>query len=114
MEMVFEIQEYITAAGRKPFTEWINGLRDKAARAKLSNRLSRAVKGNFGDWKALDGGLYEMREHYGPGYRIFYALVGNKIVLLLGGSTKRDQEREIAKAKRYYADYQNRPKNPTE
>lgn len=58
--------------------------------------------------------LYEMREHSGPGYRIFYAVVGTKIVLLLGGSTKRDQEREIAKVERYYADYQARKKNPTE
>ncbi len=51
-----------------------------------------------------------MREHYGPGYRIFYAVVGKKVVLLLVGSTKKDQKKIIAKAKEYLTDYVERTK----
>ena len=51
-----------------------------------------------------------MREHYSPGYRIFYAVVGKKLVLLLAGSTKKDQKKAIAKAKEYLADYIERTK----
>ncbi len=68
--------------------------------------------GNFGDWKDIKGakGVFEMREHYGPGYRIFYAVVGKKVVLLLAGSTKKDQKKTIAKAKEYLTDYVERTK----
>ncbi|MFQ5686596.1 MAG: hypothetical protein ACE5GV_08045 [Candidatus Scalindua sp.] len=51
-----------------------------------------------------------MREHYGPGYRIFFTVVGKKVVLLLAGSTKKDQKKVIAKAREYMADYEERTK----
>ena len=61
----------------------------------------------MGDWKAIKGarGLLELREHSGPGYRVFFSIVGQTVILLLAGSTKQDQERTIAKAKDYLADY---------
>ena len=70
-------------------------LKDKTGQAKLLARIRRASFGNFGDWKEIKGakGLYEMREHYGPGYRIFYTLVGKKLILLLAGSSKKDQKK---------------------
>ena len=51
-----------------------------------------------------------MREHYGPGYRIFYTLVGKKLIVLLAGSSKKDQKKVIAEAKKYLADYAERRK----
>ena len=100
---MYEVEEYQTAEGKKPFTEWLLDLKDKRAQVKLRARITRAELGNLGDWKALEGaeGLYEMREHYGPGYRIFFSIVGRKIILLLAGSTKQDQRGVIAKAKDY-------------
>ena len=75
-------------------------------------RIDRATYGNFGDWKALSGakGLFEMRIHYGQGYRIFYTVVDGRIILLLAGSEKRSQDKMIAKASEYLADYNRRVK----
>lgn len=110
--MEYQVEEYLTSAGVSPYAIWFEGLKDTVARAKLLARIDRAAHGNFGDWKALVGakGVFEMRESYGPGYRIFYAVVGRRIVLLLAGSTKKEQNRTIAKAKEYLADYEARMK----
>jgi putative addiction module killer protein len=108
--MTYELEEYVTANGRAPFAEWLLSLKDHVVRARLTARIDRAAHGNFGDWKTLSGavGLFEMRDSYGPGYRIFYAIVEGKIILLLAGSAKRDQARTIAKAKGYLDDYRTR------
>jgi putative addiction module killer protein len=109
---MYEILEYVMADGKKPFAEWLLSLRDKKARAKIRSRITRASLGNFGDWKSLagGGGICEMREHFGVGYRIFYKLAGRKIILLLAGATKPEQDRMIAKAKEYLANYERRTK----
>ena len=103
----YEIEVYRTADDVAPFQIWIEDLRDKVAKTKLTARLIRAQGGNLGDWKEIKGakGLFELREHSGPGYRVFFSIVGQTIILLLAGSTKQDQERTIAKAKDYLADY---------
>ena len=103
----YEIEVYRTADDTAPFELWINDLKDQKARTKLTARLFRAEGGNLGDWKEIKGakGLFELREHYGPGHRIFFSIVGQTIILLLAGSTKQDQDRTIAKAKDYLADY---------
>lgn len=108
----YQIETYLTEEGNEPFQEWLNEIKDKIARTKISARLRRASYGNFGDWKDLKGakGIYEMREHYGQGYRIFYSIINQKIVLLLVGSTKKDQNKMINKAKEYFADYNRRNK----
>ena len=108
----YAIEEYETAYTESPFSEWLLSLKDGVARAKLTARIDRASYGNFGDWKALKDaeGIFEMREHHNPGYRIFYAVLDKKTILLLTGSTKKDQKKTIAKAKEYLADYK-RSKN---
>lgn len=110
--MGYEIEEYITASGKSPFADWLLDLKDVVARSKLTARIDRAAHGNFGDWKPLTGvkGVFEMRENYGPGYRIYYSVIGRKIILLLAGSSKKDQNRAIAKAGAYLADYERRMK----
>jgi putative addiction module killer protein len=72
-------------------------------------RLERAA---VGDWKTVGGakGIFEMRIHHAQGYRIFYAIVGQTVVLLLAGSTKQEQDRTISKAKEYLAEYKKRVK----
>lgn len=108
----YEVEEYQTAEGRKPFSEWLSSLSDTRAQAKLLTRINRASLGNFGDWKALKntGGLCEMREHYGPGFRIYFKIAGKRLLLVLAGSSKRDQETTITKAKKYSEDYEKRKK----
>jgi len=110
--MVYEVEEYVTANGKSPYAEWFDALKDQIAKAKIMARIDRAAHGNFGDWKPLSGtkGVSEMRENYGPGYRIYFTIVGRKVILLLAGSSKRDQDRVIAKAKNYLQDFENRRK----
>ena len=110
--MEYEVEEYQTAEGKKPWSEWLSSLSDKRAQAKLLTRINRASLGNFGDWKALKdtGGLCEIREHYGPGLRIYFKIVGARLLLLLAGSIKGDQDATIAKAKKYLEDYERRRK----
>ena len=109
---MYEIEEYVTADGKVPFSDWLLGVKDKRAQAKVHARIRRPSLGNFGDWKPITGakGVFEMREHYGPGYRIFYSVIGNKIVLLLIGSEKKDQDKAITKAAAYLVDYEERAK----
>ncbi len=106
----YEVEEYVTERGKVPFAEWLLRLKDKIGQAKLLARVRRASFGNFGDWKEIKGakGLYEMREHCGPGYRIFYTLAGKKLIVLLAGSSKKDQKKAVAQAKKYLADYAER------
>ena len=109
----YEVEEYVTERGIVPFAEWLLRLKDKTGQAKLVARIRRASFGNFGDWKEIKGAkrLYEMREHYGPGYRIFYTIVGNKLMVLLAGSSKKDQNKAVAQAKKYLADYEERTRS---
>jgi putative addiction module killer protein len=109
---MYEIEEYVTEDGTSPFTDWLQGLKDTRTRMRLLARLDRASLGNLGDWKALSDaeGIVELRDHYGPGYRLYVSFVGRKIILLLGGSTKRDQRRTIRSAVAHLADYKRRTK----
>ncbi len=103
-----EIEVYKTARGRRPFDEWFESIREKTTRAKILTRLDRLRLGNFGDCKTIEGGITELRIHYGPGLRIYYAKIENRIVLLLTGGDKGSQSRDIGKAKEYWEDYRSR------
>ncbi|MGI0480713.1 type II toxin-antitoxin system RelE/ParE family toxin [Geminocystis sp. CENA526] len=106
----YELEIYTTDKGEIPFQDWLERLKDNKAQAKIAARLRRASFGNFGDYKIIKGAknIFEMREHYGSGYRIFYSIINNKIILLLAGSTKKKQNETIIKAIEYFTDYQRR------
>lgn len=99
---------YTSANNKSPFEEWIKGLRDRNARAKINIRIARVRLGNFGDHKSVGEGVYEMRIDYGPGYRVYYGKLGETVVLLLCGGDKDSQEKDIRKAKEYWHDYKMR------
>jgi putative addiction module killer protein len=103
-----ELRRYLTASGRDVFGEWLAGLRDTRTKAKIVARLDRLSAGNFGDCKALRGGLFELRINWGPGYRVYYALVDRVCVLLLCGGDKRKQSSDIKRALEYLKDYRER------
>jgi len=108
--MEIEIELYETASGHCPFDDWFESLRELHTRAKILTRLDRLKVGNFGDCKALGDGIAELRIHYGPGIRVYYSKIGNKIVLLLCGGDKSSQTKDINKAKEYLKEYQLREK----
>ncbi|MFI5334299.1 MAG: type II toxin-antitoxin system RelE/ParE family toxin [Chlamydiales bacterium] len=103
--MEFDIQVYQTTKGKRPFSEWLESLRDEKGRIKVRLRLDRLVLGNFGDCKHVDGHVHELRIDFGPGYRVFFGKVGKTCVLLLTGGNKRTQSKDIKMAIQYFADY---------
>ena len=103
-----ELRRYVTASGRDVLGEWLAVLRDTRTKAKIVARLDRLSAGNFGDCKALRGGLFELRINWGPGYRVYYALVDRVCVLLLCGGDKRKQSSDIKRALEYLKDYRER------
>ncbi len=109
--MEIEIEIYETSPGKRPFETWFEAIREIHTRAKILTRLDRLKIGNFGDCKTIGDGVSELRIHYGPGIRIYYAKIGNKVILLLCGGDKGSQTKDIKKAKEYLKDYQLREKN---
>jgi putative addiction module killer protein len=81
------------------FESWLDGLRDRTAQKRIAMRVRRIESGLLGDWKTLSNGVSEMRVDYGPGYRLYYTMREQVIVILLCGSEKRDQDRAIKLAK---------------
>jgi putative addiction module killer protein len=75
MENVIEIRHYISRAGKDVFDNWLSPLADPRAQAKIATRINRLAAENFGDCKALRQGLYELRIDWGPGYRVYYAML---------------------------------------
>jgi len=102
------LREYLTKNGRNPFNDWLKGLRDIQARARVRTRLNRASLGNLGDYASIGGGVFELRIFHGPGYRVYYSLEGDTVMLLLFGGTKGTQQKDIKVAKAYLADYRKR------
>ena len=105
-----ELLEYLTDNDRNPFREWLEGLRDRQARARIRVRLNRIRLGNFGDCKSVGGGVSELRVPHGPGYRVYLGRKDNTVVILLFGGDKKTQSRDIALAQTYWADYLQRIK----
>jgi putative addiction module killer protein len=82
------------------FDDWLIGLKDGLTRKRLQVRLRKAQLGNLGDIKAVGDGVFEMREFFGPGWRMYYILHGDVLVIMLGGGDKSSQERDIETAKK--------------
>lgn len=104
----WELRDYLTEAGRDPYAEWLAGLQDQTARARVLARTQRLRAGAFGDCKPLRDGVWELRIDHGPGYRVYYAQAGRTLVLLLIGGDKRGQQADIAMAVRFWKDFQER------
>jgi putative addiction module killer protein len=98
----FEIAIFQTRSGRAPFEEWFLQIKDEKTKAMVRTRLARLRLGNFGDRKALGEGVWELRIDFGPGFRIYYAMSGKTVVLLLSAGDKSSQSKDIKKAKSYW------------
>ena len=106
--MLYQVEIYRTVVGKVPFDEWIESLKDIQAKAVILHRLERVKKGSFGDFSPVGEGVYELRIFSGPGYRIYFAKIGLRIVLLLCGGSKGKQQQDIEKAKNWFKDFKER------
>jgi putative addiction module killer protein len=103
-----ELFRYQRADGGEPFTEWLSGLRDKAAEARIRVRLLRVEAGNFGDCEPVGDGVTELRIHVGAGYRVYLGRHGKSWVILLCGGDKGSQAADIKRAKDYWSEWKRR------
>ena len=100
-----EIRVYQTPSGQEPFNEWLYSIRDIETQARVQARLERLEDGNLGDCQSVGEGVFELRIHFGAGYRIYFGQIGNTIILLLCGGDKSSQRRDIERAKTYWLEY---------
>jgi putative addiction module killer protein len=104
---MIEAREYLDVAGRSPYAEWFDGLNAPAA-AKVAIAMTRLAHGNFSNVKAIGSGVHECRVDFGPGYRVYFGKDGDRLVILLGGGTKKRQQRDIQAAIALWQDYKKR------
>jgi putative addiction module killer protein len=104
--MSIEVGFLEISSGKCPYVEWEKRL-EKSIRAAIRVRINRLRIGNFGDCKTIKGstGLYELRIHWGPGYRLYFGRVKDSLVIILCGGDKGTQLRDIQKAKEYWQLY---------
>jgi putative addiction module killer protein len=88
----------ITIKTTPAFDTWLSGIKDRVTYLRLSRRLDRAQQGNLGDIKSVGEGIFEMREHFGPGWRMYYVQRGGVVIVLLGGGDTSSQPADIARA----------------
>src|SRR5258707_11022808 len=101
---MIELRGYIDENGSKRFAEWLEGL-DAAAAAKVTIALARMEQGSFSKVKGVGSGVFECKIDFGPGYRIYFGKEGERLVILIGGGTKKRQQQDIATARECWAAY---------
>ena len=96
---------YKSSDGKCPFEDWLYSFKDKKLMARIVQRIDRVRLGNFGDCKSIGLGLYELRLHFGSGYRIYFSIIGEDLVLLLCGGDKKTQKKDIKSAQSFLEEY---------
>ncbi len=101
------VREYVDEAGRNPFGAWFFRL-DSAAAVRVTVALERIAQGHQSAMKGVGEGVLEYKIDFGPGYRIYFGRDGERLVILVGGGTKKRQDRDIADAQTMWKDYKRR------
>ena len=83
--------------------EWLENLGDRSGRVKIKVHIDRLARGNFGNCRSLGEGLHELKINFGPGYRVYFGLIRNCIVLILDGGSKRTQSQDIEMSRKYWS-----------
>ena len=104
---MIEVREYLDRSGQSPFAAWSDRLSREAA-AKVAAALARIQQGNLSSAKGVGSGVFEYRIDFGPGYRIYFGRDGERLVILVGGGTKKRQQEDIALALVRWQDYKQR------
>ena len=109
--MPFQVQELLEENGSSPYADWFQSL-DPIAAAKISVAKIRMEQGNLSKVKWLRG-IGEYRIDWGPGYRIYLAKDGEKVIVLLGGGSKKGQQKDIERSIQLWEDYKKRKRRET-
>ena len=104
---MLDVREYVDAKGHSPYAAWFENLNAQAA-AKITTAVTRISPGNFSSVESVGSGVFEYKLDFGPGYRIYFGKDGEALVILLGGGTKRRQQRDIDAALANWRDYKRR------
>ena len=104
---MIQSREYFDRRGRNLFRRWRDDLDDIAA-AKVAIALDRLLQGNVSNVKSIGAGVSELKIDFGPGYRVYFGWEGSALIILLGGGTKKRQQKDIARALDSWGDYKNR------
>lgn len=108
MPIINIIHEYLDDEGRSAYGSWLASLNDPRAMAKVIMQVDRMELGLFGDSQPVGEGVSELRIHYGPGYRVYYAKDGVNIYLLLCGGDKSTQKKDIKRALAYWSEHKSK------
>ncbi|MFN0107403.1 MAG: type II toxin-antitoxin system RelE/ParE family toxin [Blastocatellia bacterium] len=106
--MAKTVEMYQTESGEVPFKSWMKSLTDDDTRKRLYKRINKLRTGLLGDWKSAGSGVTELREDFGPGFRIYCGQIGQSFVILLCGGDKGTQSSDIKRASEYLEDYKRR------
>lgn len=106
--MTFQVRHYVTSSEKDVYLDWLRRQRDTTAVDAVIRRVNRLEDGDFGDHRFCRDGVWELRIDVGIGYRVYYALAGKDIVLLLCGGDKRTQGADIDRACDYWQAWQRR------
>ena len=106
---VLDVREYLSADGSSSYAKWFNDLNASAA-ARVTIAVTRMAQGNLSNAKSVGGGLQEYRIDFGPGYRIYFGRDGERLLILLGGGTKKRQRDDIRNAQALWDEYRRRKK----
>ncbi|HWE21421.1 MAG TPA: type II toxin-antitoxin system RelE/ParE family toxin [Hyphomicrobiaceae bacterium] len=107
---MIEVREYIDAQGQSPYGEWFKRLSSQAA-AKIAIAVTRMSHGNVSNVKGVGEGVMERKIDWGPGYRVYFAWDGSKLIVLLGRRQQEAPDADIAEAKACWQDYRTRKRN---
>jgi putative addiction module killer protein len=104
-EFLKSLELFQDSSGKVPFESWIKNVRDKKSKARILQRIDRLRLGNYGDCKSVGSGVYELRIHFGPGFRVYFGLEGESVILLLCGGDKSTEKKDIENAHKYWMEY---------
>ena len=105
--MTWMSEEFLDGAGRSPFGRWFDALPATAA-SKVATALYRLAEGNTSNTKSVGHGVHELRIDFGPGYRVYFAMHGRQMIILLGGGSKQRQQSDIELAHQRWAESKKR------
>lgn len=93
---------FVDEKGNAPFKKWFSSLKDKATQARIQTKIELLQLENFSNCRSIGEGVHELKINFGPGYRVYFAVVKDEIIILFGGGTKQSQNKDIKSAKDNY------------
>ncbi|PIP67037.1 MAG: addiction module killer protein [Parcubacteria group bacterium CG_4_9_14_0_2_um_filter_41_8] len=100
-----EVKVYQNKSGDEPFIAWLESIKDSITQLRVRKRLRRIETGNLGDSQPVGDGVFELRLHFGSGYRVYFGRINQEVIILLIGGDKSSQVKDIQKAKLFWKDY---------